>query len=128
MLLLEDLKDMSLEDVRAHIVRSYKADANRVMDFDVVIGYESVGSWGCDSSSFFLLKDADGKLYETHGSHCSCYGFEGQFQPEETSVEALKFRIENGGTLFSVGGYDSGGWDRDTNPNLRAAKDYVLNM
>jgi len=31
----------------------------------------------------------DGKLYECHGSHCSCYGLEGQFEPEETSLEVL---------------------------------------
>ena len=129
MLLLEDLVGMSEDEVRAHIVRSYEADETLVNKFDIVMGYESVGSWGCDSSSFFLLKDKEtGVLYESHGSHCSCYGFEGQFEPEETSIEALKFRIENGGRLFSIGGYDSGGGDWDTNNNLRTAKEYVLNM
>jgi len=34
----------------------------------------------------------DGKLYEVNGSHCSCNGLEGQWEPEETSVEALLFR------------------------------------
>jgi hypothetical protein len=33
-----------------------------------------------------------GKLYEVNGSHCSCYGLEGQWVPEETLVEALMFR------------------------------------
>lgn len=33
-----------------------------------------------------------GKLYETHGGHCSCYGLEGQFEPEETTLEALALR------------------------------------
>ena len=31
----------------------------------------------------------DGKLYEAHGSHCSCMGLEGQFEPEETTLAAL---------------------------------------
>lgn len=34
----------------------------------------------------------DGKLYEASGSHCSCYGLEGQWNPEETFLEALKMR------------------------------------
>ncbi len=34
----------------------------------------------------------EGKLYEVNGSHCSCYGLEEQWEPEETTVEALLFR------------------------------------
>lgn len=30
------------------------------------------------------------KLYEVHGSHCSCFGLEEQWCPEETSVAALR--------------------------------------
>jgi hypothetical protein len=37
----------------------------------------------------------DGKYYECHGSHCSCNGLEGQWSPEETSMDALIFRLEN---------------------------------
>jgi hypothetical protein len=35
----------------------------------------------------------DGKLYEVNGGHCSCYGLEGQWEPEETTVEALRARL-----------------------------------
>jgi hypothetical protein len=34
----------------------------------------------------------EGKIYEVNGSHCSCYGLEGQWEPEETSVIALLAR------------------------------------
>lgn len=37
----------------------------------------------------------DEKYYEVHGSHCSCNGLEGQWSPEETSMEALLYRLEN---------------------------------
>lgn len=40
----------------------------------------------------FVLFMRDGKLYEVHGSHCSCYGLEGQWEPEETSWEAIAMR------------------------------------
>ncbi len=32
------------------------------------------------------------KLFEVQGSHCSCYGLEGQWGPEEISVAGLKQR------------------------------------
>jgi len=41
----------------------------------------------------------DGKLYEVNGSHCSCHGLEGQWTPEETSLEALKMRDYSYGGL-----------------------------
>lgn len=121
MLTLEDLKDNDETGVFAHIAREY-FDCNPYRDeekpaicaradqlrekFEVLIAYESVGSWGCDSSSFFLLRErATGKLFENHGSHCSCYGFEDQWTPEETTLEYLK----SDKFSFSTGGYCSGG-------------------
>lgn len=44
----------------------------------------------------FVLFERDGKLYEVHGSHCSCYGLEGQWEPEETTWAALDLRPRNG--------------------------------
>lgn len=44
----------------------------------------------------FVLFEEDGLLYEVNGGHCSCYGLENQWQPEETSPEAIKIRIESG--------------------------------
>lgn len=48
------------------------------------------------SGSAFVLFRRDGKLYEVNASHCSCYGVEGQWQPEETTKEALMIRLDNG--------------------------------
>lgn len=44
----------------------------------------------------FVLFERDGKLYEVNGSHCSCYGLEDQWDPEETTVEALRHRLDIG--------------------------------
>lgn len=44
----------------------------------------------------FVLFERDGKLYEVNGSHCSCFGLEGQWEPEETTVEAIQHRINRG--------------------------------
>lgn len=48
------------------------------------------------SGTAYVLYDQDGKLYEVFGSHCSCYGLEDQWIPEETFIEALKYRLECG--------------------------------
>ncbi len=44
--------------------------------------------------SAFVLFSRKRKLYEVHGSHCSCYGLEGQWSEEETSVESLEHRLK----------------------------------
>jgi hypothetical protein len=125
MLLLEDLKDKNEAEVKLHLVNQYTADPNLLNDLEILIGYESVGDWGCDSSSFFLLRDKDGNLFEVHGSHCSCFGFENQFNLEETTVEALKFRI-NESPYHSV--FYTGGYDRDSNENIKSVTNYIISM
>lgn len=52
-----------------------------------------------------VLFERDGKLYEVNGSHCSCYGLEGQWSPEETSVEELMHRIERGNLGYYTNEY-----------------------
>lgn len=44
----------------------------------------------------FVLFEENGDLFEVHGSHCSCYGLEDQWDPEKTSVEALLHRLDHG--------------------------------
>lgn len=41
----------------------------------------------------FVLFIKEGKIYEVNGSHCSCYGLEEQWEPEEINIEELKNRI-----------------------------------
>lgn len=119
-LFLEDLAGLTNEEVIQHIVRDYEADKELVNKFKVLIAYESVGSWGCDSSSWFLLKEKNtGKLFETHGSHCSCHGFEGQFEPEETNLEYLKSER----FYFNCGGYDD-----NADENRKKVKEFISKM
>lgn len=44
----------------------------------------------------FVLFIREGKLYEVNASHCSCHGLEGQWSPEETTIEELEHRIRKG--------------------------------
>lgn len=47
------------------------------------------------SGDAFVLFSRDGKLFEVNGGHCSCYGLEGQWDPEETTKEALMKRLDS---------------------------------
>lgn len=44
----------------------------------------------------FVLFEKEGKLYEVNGSHCSCYGLERQWSPEEVMPEELEHRLLEG--------------------------------
>ena len=103
-LYLEDYKDLTKSELLNTIAKDFEVSQKDLGKFHVLIAYKSVGNWGCDSSAWLLLKDKQTKeLFEVNASHCSCYGFEQQFEPEETTVGYLKsdkFR-------YSSGGYDN---------------------
>lgn len=44
----------------------------------------------------FVLFELGGKLFEVNGSHCSCYGLEDQWSPEEVDRDTLRHRLEAG--------------------------------
>lgn len=60
-------------------------------DAEILLASYEQGGYEGDA---FVLFERNGKMYEVHGGHCSCYGLEGQWTPEETSVEAIKMRPE----------------------------------
>ena len=75
------------------IVRDFNIDLSELDGAKILLAdyrYEDY------SGSAFVLFEKDGKLYEDHGSHCSCYGLEDQWSPEETSAEELLYRLEKG--------------------------------
>lgn len=41
---------------------------------------------GYDGAATVIFR-INGELFEVHGSHCSCFGLEDQWEPETTSVE-----------------------------------------
>ena len=52
----------------------------------------------------FVLFRKNGVLYEVNASHNSTDGIEGQWEPEDTLVEALRYRLENGRLGSAAGG------------------------
>lgn len=56
----------------------------------------AVYSGGNYEGEAFILFDQNGKLYEVNGSHCSCYGLEDQWDPEEVVLAEMRNRLLNG--------------------------------
>jgi hypothetical protein len=135
MIALADLSSFSESEIIEHLVNNYsrtadssddeyynhKEESSKKLDgMSVILAYESVAGSGEYAESFFLLKrNYDGALFEVHGSHCSCYGFEGQLDLEETIPAALKYRAINGHLL---GGFDE--FEKDE----EIIKDYILSL
>jgi len=69
------ISDADLDGARI-LIASYRLD-----------GYEGAA---------FVLFERDGKLYEVFASHCSCYGLEGQWEPEEVTAAALRANLARG--------------------------------
>jgi hypothetical protein len=123
-LYLEDMEGDSEEAVLEHLSVAYSEDTDKdssvmrksLEGWKVLVAYESVGNWGCDSSSWYLLVNTSGDYGVISGAHCSCYGFEGQGEIEATEVEYLK----SDNFYLPTGGYDD-----DGEKNSTAVKEYL---
>jgi hypothetical protein len=71
------------------IINSYAAPADALAEATVFLAWYG---YGCYCGSSLVVYEKDGKLYEVNGNHCSCSGLEDQWQPEETSWDALAER------------------------------------
>lgn len=87
---LGNYEKLSEEEVKQDIIDTYCANADLANKFEVLIAW-SGDDGGYEEYSFFLLRDKETKeLFENHASHCSCAGFEGQFEPQATTIAYLK--------------------------------------
>ena len=72
-----------------HIKKEFDSDCDGLEDSEVLIAIYDHEPY--EGMAIVVFK-RDGKLYEAHGEHCSCYELEGQWEMEETSLGALKMR------------------------------------
>jgi hypothetical protein len=96
-------------------IEEFKSVDDRVKQFEseqvrqdldganILIAWYGYGSYCGDS---LVLYEKDGTLYENNASHCSCFGIEGQWQPERTNWPVLSQRTLdndcNGGGLANA--------------------------
>lgn len=89
---------MFLEDFNcvADIIRDFEIEDTQMQatlyNANILIAWYTYENYSGDA---YVLYEVDGTLYEVEGGHCSCYGLEGQWQPEATDVEALQYLVKN---------------------------------
>lgn len=107
----------SVDSIRANFTRydwsNDRQEVDEKMESDlfgaeILLAYYDVH--GYEGYAFILYRKF-GQLYEVHGSHCSCYGLEGQWDPEETTIASLRHRLKEGhfGRGYSYGSEDGKG-------------------
>lgn len=90
-LALADFAGMNDEAIRRKISQDFEIDLHdpKLEEFEILLAYQEDESY--ESQAWFLLQDrATGDLWELHASHCSCYGYEGLWTPEKTTVPYLQ--------------------------------------
>lgn len=87
---------------KEEMIRDFGIQDSEVEGVNVIVASYTYEDYSGDA---YVLFEKDGKLFEVHGGHCSCYGLSennysgstgGQWQPEQIEIEALKHRVEKG--------------------------------
>ena len=71
------------QDVKEWIGREFQID---MPSGEIIAAYHSEPDY--EEDCWFLLRK-DGEYFEAFGSHCSCYGYEEQWDPKPASKEYL---------------------------------------
>jgi hypothetical protein len=80
---------------RKALMQDFNLKKDDLNDIIILLAYYTYHNYQGDAFVLFYNKKTD-KLYEVNGSHCSCYGLEGQWEPEETSIKVLYHRFKKG--------------------------------
>lgn len=62
--------------------KSFQCDPSEMEGFSVLGFWDMSESY---SGHWYFLLEKDGQLFVNESSHCSCYGMEGQWGPEEVT-------------------------------------------
>lgn len=85
--MIRDFEDYDLDIEDPKVCKKYD-------NINILLAYYDID--GYEGQAFVLFRDLDNNLFTVEGSHCSCYGLEGQWDPVETSLEALKLSLNSG--------------------------------
>ena len=82
------------------LIENFEIERDALVGFVILFAsytYEDYSGY-----AFVLMRRmSDGALFEVNGNHCSCYGLEGQWEPEETDAAAALLRFGEHGALCS---------------------------
>lgn len=84
----------------ARLKNDFQIYNGELKDVEIILAYYSYEDY---EGQAFVLFRKEGKLYEVNGSHCSCYGLEDQWTPEEVLIPELEHRLTKGKFGFGYG-------------------------
>lgn len=84
----KDIEEWSLQDVKSFVISNSPNTEEELKNLIPILGVLNSYSYEEDAT-VHLVNPYTGKFYSVYGSHCSCYGFEGQFNLEETPIQYL---------------------------------------
>lgn len=74
-LLLADNAGMTDRELRDWIISNFEISESLLDKYEILIAEHNTGDY--EGDAYLLLKHRDGRLFEVHASHCSCYGIRG---------------------------------------------------
>jgi hypothetical protein len=90
---LHTWKRDTIEESLEQMAEDFEIDVDVLKEIEIIFASYSIEWYEGDA---FVLFRKDGKYYEVNGSHCSCYGLEGQWKPEEADLKELLHRVTEG--------------------------------
>lgn len=93
--LFHDWQDSTPKDV-------FESFSAKPEDYDGATILAAAYTYEDYSGSAMVLYEKDGKLFVNHGGHCSCYGLEGQWSPEEVTKADADFYYSGYGDEFTA--------------------------
>lgn len=84
------LNDWNRKEPLRDMANDFNIDIEVLKSINIIVATYTYENYMGDA---FVLFEKDGKLYEVNGSHCSCYGLEDQWEPEEVDLEELRNRF-----------------------------------
>lgn len=68
------------------VISEFAAPSGALEGAEVIVAWYDYEDY--DGNAFVLFR-RESELFEVHGGHCSCYGLEGQWEPEKTTLAYL---------------------------------------
>jgi hypothetical protein len=85
----------------ADVAASFEIPYAEVQKYRIIAACYSYQCY--EGDSYVLMQDGEGNYYEVRGGHCSCYGLEGQWEPEPiTKEEILNNCTERKGSYYGA--------------------------
>ena len=78
-----EFKDLTDQEVIDLIVKEFCVEESTVKEYEIIAC--ALNSYGYEEDAYLVLKK-DNEFYEVNASHCSCHGFETQFEPKISSL------------------------------------------